>query len=99
MIFENLGVANIAAQGINRAVAAHVHHFEDRGATLGGRREKARSQRVAGEQRGIEPDALGMNLDDIGDALIGEPIADLAALADRAEQRPGGDAGRIEPSP
>jgi hypothetical protein len=40
VILENLGIANIAAQGINRAVAAHVHHLKDRGAAFGGRRAR-----------------------------------------------------------
>jgi hypothetical protein len=36
---------------------------------------------MAGEQRGIEPDALRMRLDNIGDGLRGEPTGDPAAMA------------------
>ena len=46
------------------------------------------------ERVGLEP-----ALFDIGDARIGEPIADLAALADGSKQHPGGDPGRVAPSP
>ena len=37
---------------------------------------------MASEQCRIEADALGMGLDDIGHALIGEPRSDLATFAD-----------------
>jgi len=35
MILEKLGVSHIAAQRIERAMPAHVHHLEDRGSALG----------------------------------------------------------------
>jgi hypothetical protein len=85
MILENLGITDIAPQGIDWAVAAHVHHLENRGTALGSGRKKASPQWVAGELRRIEANALGMGLNDIGYALIGEPRADLAALTDRAK--------------
>ena len=66
-------------------------------AALGGRCQEARPQRVAGEQRGIEADVLGMRLDDIGDRLRGQPRADLAALPDRAKHWPRRDAGGVPP--
>jgi hypothetical protein len=40
---------------------------------------------MTGKQLRIEPDALGMHLDDIGDGLIGEPGPDLAASCERDE--------------
>jgi hypothetical protein len=40
VILENLIIADVAAQGIDRAMPAHVHHFEDANAT--GRRAPAR---------------------------------------------------------
>jgi hypothetical protein len=49
MILENLGIAHVAAQGINRMVAAYVHHFENGCAALCGRCEEASPQRVTGE--------------------------------------------------
>jgi hypothetical protein len=81
MILENFCIAYIAAQGIDRAMAAHVHHSEDRGASLSSGRKKASPQRVASEQRRIEAKALGVGLDDIGHALVGKPRPDLAALS------------------
>ncbi len=41
VILEQLGVANIAAQNVNRAVMAHVHHLEDRRTPAGGRCQEA----------------------------------------------------------
>src|SRR6266481_5193966 len=41
VILEQLGVANIAAQNVNRAVTAHVHHLEDRRTPAGGRCQEA----------------------------------------------------------
>jgi hypothetical protein len=52
---------------------------------------------VACEGRQIEPDAFGMGFNDIGDALICEALANVAALADGPKQGPGGDAGCLAP--
>jgi hypothetical protein len=54
---------------------------------------------VTREYLRVEPDALGMRLDDIGNTLICEPLTNLAALADRPEQRSSGDAGCLLPCP
>jgi len=78
VILEQLGVANIATQGVNRAVAAHVHHLEDRRATGGGRCQEARAQRVSRELRGIEPQPFGVFLHNVRHALIGQALAHLA---------------------
>src|SRR3989442_803713 len=72
MILENLCIAYIAAQGIDRAMAAHVHHFEDRGASLSSGRKKASPQRVASEQRRIEANARAL-----GDVRLNHSMASL----------------------
>ena len=38
MVLEQFGVANVAAQGVNRLMTAHIHHFEDGHTCAGGRR-------------------------------------------------------------
>ena len=45
----------------------------------------------------LEADALRIGFHDVGHALSGQARADLAALADRAEHRAGGDAAGITP--
>jgi hypothetical protein len=91
MVFEDLGITNIASQCIDRPMPAHVHHLENRGAAFGSGCQETGPQGVASEQCGIEADPLGMRFDDVCHALVSEPIAQLAALADRAEQWPGGE--------
>jgi hypothetical protein len=97
VILENLGITDVPAQGIDRFVARHVHHLENARAALRGRRDESAPQRVAGEQRGIEADILGVSLDDIGDRLRGQSRADLAAFPDRAKQRALRDPSRVAP--
>src|SRR5262245_65045601 len=50
------------------------------------------------ERRGVEADALGIDLHDIGDRLGGEPVPHGATLPDRAKYRTSHDAGRPKPS-
>jgi hypothetical protein len=50
-------------------VPAHVHHLENGGAALGGRREEARAQQMPRKKLWIEADAFGMNFHDLGDAV------------------------------
>jgi hypothetical protein len=52
---------------------------------------------VPREQRGVESDALGVGLDDVGDRLGRQAAGDDAAFLDRAEYRAGRDAGGFEP--
>src|SRR4051812_19397840 len=86
MILENLRVANVTPQRVDRAVPAHIHHLEQARSARRGRRQKPSPQAMAGEHRGVEPDPSGMSLYDSGDALIAKPIADFAAaLMDRPE--------------
>jgi hypothetical protein len=99
VILEYLGIADIAPERIDRPMPAYVHHLEDGSAPLCRRRQEASSQGVAGEYLRIKPDALGMGLDDSGHALVGKPLPNLVAIANRAEQQPGGDTGRIAPMP
>jgi hypothetical protein len=49
VILKQLSIANIAAQGINRAMAGNVHHFEDIRAFFGGRCEEASPEGMPGE--------------------------------------------------
>ena len=97
MILEQLGVANIATQGVNRAVAAHVHHLEDRRATGGGRCQEARAQRVSRELRGIEPQPFGVFLHNVRHALIGQALAHIAVLVDAAKERARANASGSDP--
>jgi integrase len=50
MIAEEFGIANISAERVHALVAAHVHHFEDRGAAPRGRCQEAGAERMAGEE-------------------------------------------------
>ena len=53
MVLKQLSVANVTTQRIDGAVPAHVHHFEDRGAALGGRCEEARAARGDANAAGL----------------------------------------------
>jgi hypothetical protein len=69
MILENLGIPDITPQGIDRSMAANVHHFEDGGTTLCSAGQEARPQGMPGELFRIEAHALRICLDDIGNTL------------------------------
>ena len=98
MIPEGVRVAHIAAQGVDRLVPAHVHHLEQRRTSGGCGREEAGAEAVAGEHFWVEPEALGIGLDDQGDVLRRQPTwKQPAALADLPEDRPFDDAGSGEP--
>jgi nucleoside-diphosphate-sugar epimerase len=43
MIFENLSIANVAAQRVHRAVPGLIGHLEDRGPACGGAGQESRS--------------------------------------------------------
>jgi hypothetical protein len=55
VIFKNLGIADVAAKGIDRSVPANVHHLEQVGPALCSGGKKASPQRVAGELSVIQP--------------------------------------------
>jgi hypothetical protein len=68
--------------------------------SFGGRGCEAGAQRVSAERFGRESCVTDMALDDQGNAGIGQPaIHDLAVLADRPEDRAGGDLCVAEPRP
>ena len=52
---------------------------------------------MPGEQRGIEPDALGVGLYNVGNRLGGQALAHGAAFLDRAKDSAVADAGGREP--
>jgi len=60
VILEQRGIAHVAAERIDRSVAAHVHHLEDAGPLLGGRRQEARPEAVAGRKLGQMASAFGV---------------------------------------
>ena len=54
----------ISTQSIHAAVARHIHHLEYGCAALCGRRQEPSAQAVSAEGPWVEPDALGIGLDD-----------------------------------
>ena len=97
---EAIGVAHVAAQGVDRLVPADVHHLEE--ASTGGRGgEEIGTEAMPGKCARIEPEALGtlgISLDDQGDVLRRQPTwKQSAALANLPENWPFDD--QLSPSP
>lgn len=62
VILEQLGVANIAAHCLDRAMTRNIHDLEQACAGFRGRRDEAGAKRVGAELLGIETDAHGVPL-------------------------------------
>ena len=91
IVAPDLGVADVAAGDVGRAVAGLLHDGGEVGAGERRRGGEAGAQAVAGEILGRQSEQGGGVLDGAGDGLVGQPHrGDLAALADAGEQRPGG---------
>src|SRR5215471_16394169 len=98
MVAEHVGVAHIALQHLHRLVPRYVTHFEHARAAAGCARQEAGAQAVGAIIGDVEPELAGIVFGEVAYALRREPrFAHLAALANRAEDRPLKDPGGIEP--
>jgi len=98
MILEQIGLPDVPAQRIDGFVPGYLHQLEHVGARLGAGGKEARAQAMTGERAGIQPNASGIQIHQIGDTVIGQASgAYTAAPGDRPEDRPFGNARRRKP--
>ena len=97
-VVEGPGPAVVDLHGFDLPVPGDVHDLQEVGAVGERRGDEAGPQRVAGEQRGIEPGRGRAGLHDLrGGTVRQRGRADPSEPVDRAEQRAGGDLSGLEP--
>jgi hypothetical protein len=74
VIFEELGSADISAQGIDGLVPGYFHHFEQRGPIFSGAGEKAGSKAVPCVVFWGKSCEGSISFDNIGNAFSGEGL-------------------------
>jgi hypothetical protein len=74
MVPEQISVAHIGLQHVHDLVPRHVPHLEHGSAAAGCAGQEAGAERMGAEVGPLEPDPLGIGLDDAAYTLIGEPL-------------------------
>ncbi len=95
---EDLGVADVAGDGLNGAMAGLAHDVEDGGTVAGGLGREARTERVPRKPLRIEARTRDRPLDDRADRIrVKRGHASPAMAVDGAEKRSTSDPGGREP--
>jgi len=66
VVLEQIGIPDVPTYRIDRAMAANVHHFENRASRRRRGCQKAGPKRVTGKEIRIETNASSVRFDDIG---------------------------------
>src|SRR5688500_13095182 len=97
-VLESGLAPDVAAQDVHVPVPRQARELALVMTLADGRRDAAGAQAVAGEQLGVEPERLGVALDDQRDGAVGQPVAGQpVARADPAEDRAARDLRVVQP--